>query len=533
MYENDSNQTGSTENTANTVNTENTANAESTESTANASYTGASYTGASGTESTASASYAGTASTGSEYRYSGPFYQDTYSTGSASGGSSAGNAGSARHTGRTAEGKTKKNNKFFRLVAKTVCVALIFGVVASAAFQGTNYLGKKAFGSAVTAEGEEESPTYEVNSVTPQADSLTQQSTGAESSADVSAIVEECMPSLVAITNISVTEVQNYWGFGFYNTPQQKEESSTGTGIIIGQNDTELLIVTNNHVISGATTLTVLFSVDEDKEDASAVEAQIKGTDATKDIGVIAVPLSEIPEDTLSEIKIASIGDSSQLKVGESVIAIGNALGYGQSVTTGIVSALDREVSLESDDGTTINNKLIQTDAAINPGNSGGALLNMNGEVIGINEAKLSSSYVEGMGYAIPISDVEGVIGDLQSLTTRSQVGEDEMGYLGINCQDVTEDISKQYDMPVGVYLKSVVEGCAADQAGLKKGDILTKFDGVTITSYDTLRERLQYYSAGETVEVTVQTPNGAEYTEKTVTLTLSTKAAVQAAANQ
>lgn len=310
--------------------------------------------------------------------------------------------------------------------------------------------------------------------------------------------------------------------------PQEQEEVSTGTGIIIGQNDTELLIVTNNHVISGASELTVLFSVDEGNDEASAVQAQIKGTDATKDVGVIAVPLDEIPEETMSQIKAASIGDSSSLKVGEQVVAIGNALGYGQSVTTGIVSALDREVSLQNDDGTVISNKLIQTDAAINPGNSGGALLNMQGQVIGINEAKLSSSYVEGMGYAIPISDVEGIIGDLQSLETRSEVAEENRGYLGVTCQDVTQDVSQMYDMPAGVYLKSVVPGCAADQAGLHKGDIITKFGGVSVGSYEALQGRLQYYEAGETVEVTVQSPGDGGYTEKTVEVTLSSRETVE-----
>ena len=260
------------------------------------------------------------------------------------------------------------------------------------------------------------------------------------------------------------------------------------------------------------------------------MEAQIKGTDASKDVGVIAVPLKDIPAETLSEIKVATIGDSSELKVGEQVVAIGNALGYGQSVTTGIISALNREVTLQNDDGSLLNNSLIQTDAAINPGNSGGALLNMEGEVIGINEAKFSSEYVEGVGYAIPISDVEGIIGDLKTMTIRPEVDADKIGYLGINCQDVTEEISKQYDMPVGIYLKSVVSGCAADKAGLKKGDILTRFDGIGVSSYDSLRERLQYYEAGESVEVTVMSSENGEYVEKTVTVTLSSKEEVEAA---
>ena len=426
--------------------------------------------------------------------------------------------------------KQKKKENFGRTIAKTVCIALVFGVVAGAAFQGTNFVGQKLFGDKVTApvsqDASADTAAPEVGTVQPQ----TGNSGSEDSAVSVSAIVKQCMPSLVAITNVSVKEVQNYWGFGWYSQPQQQESTSTGTGIIIGQNDSELLIVTNNHVITGATNLSVVFSVDEGKDGTTPVEAQIKGSDATKDVGVIAVKLSDIPAETMSAIKTATIGDSSQMQVGDQVIAIGNALGYGQSVTKGIVSALDREVTLQNDDGSTISNKLIQTDAAINPGNSGGALLNMKGEVIGINEAKLSSNYVEGMGYAIPISDVEGIIGDLQNLQTRSEVDSEKMGYLGVTCQDVTSDIAQQYDMPEGVYLKSVVSGCAADKAGLKKGDILTRFDGMGVTTYDTLRDRLQYYEAGETVEVTVQSPENGSYVEKTVSLTLSTKAEVEAA---
>ncbi len=465
---------------------------------------------------------------GGEYRYSGPFYQD-YISGSSSdsrGGSSS--SGSSFHDGtyrNIGEVPPKKKKGFGKTFVKTVCIALVFGIVAGAAFQGTNYLGRQFFGDKVTVSGNgDEGAAPEIGTVTPQP----YDGTDTVSSQSVASIVEQCMPSLVAITNVSVREVQNYWGWGWYSMPQEQEEVSTGTGIIIGQNDTELLIVTNNHVISGASELTVLFSVDEGNDEASAVQAQIKGTDATKDVGVIAVPLDEIPEETMSQIKAASIGDSSSLKVGEQVVAIGNALGYGQSVTTGIVSALDREVSLQNDDGTVISNKLIQTDAAINPGNSGGALLNMQGQVIGINEAKLSSSYVEGMGYAIPISDVEGIIGDLQSLETRSEVAEENRGYLGVTCQDVTQDVSQMYDMPAGVYLKSVVPGCAADQAGLHKGDIITKFGGVSVGSYEALQGRLQYYEAGETVEVTVQSPGDGGYTEKTVEVTLSSRETVE-----
>lgn len=477
--------------------------------------------GAEGKDSTAAQPESGT--TGSQYRYSGPFYQDTDYQRTESRNTESSFQGSVSK-------KQKKKKNFGRTIAKTVCIALVFGVVAGAAFQGTNFVGQKLFGDKVTApvsqDASADTAAPEVGTVQPQ----TGNSGSEDSAASVSAIVKQCMPSLVAITNVSVKEVQNYWGFGWYSQPQQQESTSTGTGIIIGQNDSELLIVTNNHVITGATNLSVVFGVDEGKDGTTPVEAQIKGSDATKDVGVIAVKLSDIPAETMSAIKTATIGDSSQMQVGDQVIAIGNALGYGQSVTKGIVSALDREVTLQNDDGSTISNKLIQTDAAINPGNSGGALLNMKGEVIGINEAKLSSNYVEGMGYAIPISDVEGIIGDLQNLQTRSEVDSEKMGYLGVTCQDVTSDIAQQYDMPEGVYLKSVVAGCAADKAGLKKGDILTRFDGMGVTTYDTLRDRLQYYEAGETVEVTVQSPENGSYVEKTVSLTLSTKAEVEAA---
>ena len=443
-------------------------------------------------------------------------YSYSYESGGYSGGS-------YRNAGEVPPKKRKKKG-FGKTLAKTICIALVFGIVAGAAFQGTNYLGRRIFGDEVTVSGDSAPATPEIGTVTPQP------YTGGDTASgmSVASIVDQCMPSLVAITNVSVREVQNFWGWGWYSMPQEQEEVSTGTGIIIGQNDSELLIVTNNHVISGATELTVLFSVDEGNDEASAVEAQIKGTDAAKDVGVIAVPLDEIPAETMAQIKAASIGDSSSLKVGDQVVAIGNALGYGQSVTTGIVSALDREVSLQNDDGTVINNKLIQTDAAINPGNSGGALLNMQGQVVGINEAKLSSSYVEGMGYAIPISDVEGIIGDLKSLETRTEVDEETRGYLGVTCQDVTQDVSEMYDMPAGVYLKSIVPNCAADEAGLHKGDIITKFGGVSISSYEALQERLQYYEAGETVEVTVQSPGDGGYTEKTVDVTLSSMEEVE-----
>lgn len=437
--------------------------------------------------------------------------------------------------------KKEKDGKpgFGKRLLCAICLALVFGLVAGAAFVGTNYAGSRLMGG--SGSGTDITASEDTANDGAASDANSSDDTSAETtlpsstvsnkgSMDVSAIVSEAMPSLVAITNVSVTEIQNYWGYGWYNQPQTQESTSTGTGIIIGQNDTELLIVTNYHVISGATSLTVFFSVDEGNDEASAVEAVVKGSDSEKDVAVIAVKLEDIDAATLSQIKAATIGDSSSMKVGQQVVAIGNALGYGQSVTTGIVSAVNRTVTLQYDDGTTISNALIQTDAAINPGNSGGALLNMDGELIGINEAKLSSNYVEGMGYAIPISDVEGIIGDLKNIQTRDAVSTDNMGYLGITCQDVTDDIASQYDMPVGVYLKSVIEGCGAEKAGLRKGDILTRFDGVSISSYDALKDRLQYYAAGETVEVTVQRSENGTYEEVTVNLTLSSKQEVETA---
>ena len=456
-----------------------------------------------------------------EYRYTGPFYQDSYSS-QRTGGRTSNGTYAASSTGEVK--KQKKKGGWGSLIAKTVCVALIFGVVSSAAFQATDYIGKKALDKEVEVDGAAEAPA-DFSQLLPNVENPDQTPAweyDSGSANSVASIVENCMPSLVAITNVSVAEVPDYWRFFSGNVPQ--EQTSPGTGIVIGMNDTELLIVTNNHVIANAKNLTVVFSVDEGKEEAEAVQARVKGTDESKDLGVIAVRLEDIPSETLSSIKVASIGDSSSLHVGEQVVAIGNALGYGQSVTTGIISALGRDVTLQNDDGSTITNSLIQTDAAINPGNSGGALLNMKGEVIGINEAKYSRSGVEGMGYAIPISDVESIISDLSLRTIRDKVDEEQAGFLGVTCQDVTEDVSSQFDMPRGVYVSSVTEGSAADLAGIRKGDIITKFDRINVSTYQELKERLSYYSAGETIEIVVQSPNGAEYTEKTMQVTLSAR---------
>lgn len=380
-------------------------------------------------------------------------------------------------------------------IVMVIGLALVFGVVSSVAFQGSNLVFGKFLGE-----------TKQEAAAAKAVDNIQLSKSSSTVTSDVSGIVEAAMPSVVSITNMSVQEVMSFFG-----GTQMQESQSCGSGIIIGQNDTELLIVTNNHVVEGSQTLTVSF-IDEE-----SVEANIKGTDASKDIAVVAVALDDIGESTMEAIAVAQMGDSTKLQVGEPAIAIGNALGYGQSVTTGIVSALDRTIDMEGFDS-----KLIQTDAAINPGNSGGALLNANGEVIGINTAKLSDSAVEGMGYAIPISDASEVITTLMNRETRTKVSDEEKGYIGIQGVNVTEDSSKMYNMPTGVYINEVVKGGGAERAGLSKGSIITGLDGITIDSMSTLQEQLQYYRAGEEVTVTVQVPGrGGEYEEENVTVTL------------
>ena len=360
-----------------------------------------------------------------------------------------------------------------------------------------------AAGSAATA------PSSAPSTSTPmrQTSTTTQlNQTSSTVTSDVSGIVEQAMPSIVSITNMSIQEVQNFFG-----QTQEQESESLGSGIIIQQSDTELLIATNNHVVEGADTLTVTF-VDEEN-----VEANIKGTDPSKDLAIVAVPLESIKDSTMETIAIATLGDSNEVQVGEPAIAIGNALGYGQSVTTGIISATNRQIDMDGFDS-----ELIQTDAAINPGNSGGALLNANGAVIGINTAKINSSVAEGMGYAIPISDASEVLTNLMNRETRERVSDEARGYLGITGQDVSSDIGEAYNMPTGVYISEVTQGSGAEQAGLSRGSIITGMEGVTIDSMETLQDQLSYYAVGETVELTVQVPaSGGEYEEQTVSVTL------------
>ena len=398
----------------------------------------------------------------------------------------------------------KKHHKCPRW-AKLAGSAVAFGVIASCTFMGVNAVAGKYFGTNTTQQTSSSKATTSKNSDSSSTLKLSQSSSTVTS--DVSDIVNNAMPSVVAITNMSVQEVQSYFG-----GTQQQESTSCGSGIIIGKNDSELLIVTNNHVVEGAEMLTVSFA------NETSVEASIKGTDSSKDLAVVAVPLDSIDDDTMNAISIITLGDSDKLQVGEPVIAIGNALGYGQSVTTGIVSALDRNLDMEGFDS-----KLIQTDAAINPGNSGGALLNANGELIGINTAKVNANAVEGMGYAIPISDATSVIENLMNRETRTKVDESEQGFLGIEGYDVTSEKAEMYSIPTGVFVRSVEDGSAADKAGITAECIITKFDGITIDSMSTLQSQMQYFKAGDKVEVVIEVPNksGTKYEEKTVTVTL------------
>ena len=391
--------------------------------------------------------------------------------------------------------KTSKPKKgYMKKVALVVGAAVLFGAVGGVTMQGTSYLTGKLLGKNTKS-------TVGTTKTVSNAKLTTSTSTV---TSDVSDIVENTLPSIVSITNMSVQEVQNFFG-GI----SQQESESAGSGIIISQNDSELLVVTNNHVVEGSDTLTVTFN------DGNSVEAQIKGTDSARDLAVVAVPLDKISDDTMNAIKVATLGDSDSLKVGEPAIAIGNALGYGQSVTTGIVSATGRTI-----DG--FDGEYIQTDAAINPGNSGGALLNANGEVIGINSAKINSSAVEGMGFAIPISDASDVIQNLMNKETRSKVSDEERGDLGIKGYDVSEEGAQMYNMPTGVYVKEVMSGGGAEKAGLTKGSIITGFEGSSISGMSSLQEQLQYYKAGEEVTLTVQIPDkNGEYTEKDIKVTL------------
>lgn len=409
----------------------------------------------------------------------------------------------AAQTKKKKDRKVKKPMSLGKKWGMVISMAAVFGIVAGGVFTGTTMLGAQLTGSGT--QSTVTIPTTATNTT------AAQNSGSTSSGMSVKDVASSAMPSLVAISTTTVEEVQTFFGTASQEVP------ASGTGVIVGQNDEELLIATNNHVVSGATQLSVSFI------DDTTIEGQIKGTDETNDLAVVAVKLSDIPDDTQSQIKIATMGDSDALEVGDQVVAIGNALGSGQSVTSGYVSALDRDVT-STDETTgqeTTSEGLIQTDAAINPGNSGGALLNMSGELIGINEAKYSSTDVEGMGFAIPIAKAEPILENLMSLTTRYKVDDSDASYIGITMKDVESNVSEAYGIPAGVRVESVVEGSPADEAGIKVGDILTGFDGRTVSNSTGLQEILSYYAAGETVDITVQRADDGEYKEKTLTITL------------
>lgn len=446
---------------------------------------------------------------------------DENTTGTFSGVSAAGSANGyttyqmGGSTGSNTEPKTpKKQGGYFRKAMVSVSLGLFFGLFAGIGFyavqQGTGML-KTGADTAVVDEVAAEATTESTQSSVQSATNVTY----VES--DVSDVVEKVMPAMVSIVN-NFTETANVFGQQY-----TQEEAASGSGIIVGKTDDELLIVSNNHVVESADTLTVTFI------DGSEAQAQVKGLDSDMDLAVIAVSLNDLSDDTKNAITVATLGSSDDLKLGEPVIAIGNALGYGQSVTNGIVSALNREITLENgstglENGST--GTFIQTNAAINPGNSGGALLNMNGEVIGINSNKIGGTAVEGMGYAIPITSASPIIADLMERQTRTKVAEDEVGYIGISLREVTSQISQMYNMPEGIYVVSVEEGSAAANAGIMKGDIITKFDGSSISSYSDLQKMLQYYAAGDSVTITVQRPQNGEYVSVELNLTLGSRPA-------
>ena len=432
--------------------------------------------------------------------------------------------------------KDNRNDKIRKIAKKGLTLSLcavLAGGLAAGSFEGVNKLAGWSGATTVEAASNKDETTLTyAKSEKKDADasdskSDTGKDTGstAKGNLDVSEIASEALPSIVSITTKSVQEVQNYFGmYGMYGyAPQQQEQEveGSGSGIIVGKNDDELLIATNYHVVEGADTLSVAFT------DGNAVEASVKGFDEERDLAVVSVSLDDVEDDTMDAISIAKIGSSDDLKVGEQVIAIGNALGYGQSVTTGIVSAKNRR--MDSDNNTVTDGSddssdgvnLIQTDAAINPGNSGGALLNMEGEVVGINSAKLASTEVEGMGYAIAISDVTDILQNLMNETSRDKLDDSEHGVLGIKGSSVSSEAVQMYGIPAGVFVKKVTEGGAADKAGLKANSVITEFNGKTVSSTNQLIEYLSYYEPDEEVELTVQVPHGTSYKEETVKVTL------------
>lgn len=428
-------------------------------------------------------------------------------------------------------GHRRNQNSFQKKAGATIALAVIFGLVAAVVFQAANFAADRFLNTGKSSVQIKTTDSVDLQE-TASDDSTADKVLSDSENGTVAAVAQASMPSVVAITTVSVQEIPSFFGYSSH----QYKSASTGSGIIVGDNDDELLIATNNHVVDGATTLSVCFIGDDvanaetetvnagdngDLNVEDAVSAKIKGTDADNDLAVVAVKKSDIPEDTLNQIKIAQIGSSDDLAVGQQVVAIGNALGYGQSVTSGWISALNRTIS--TDDGTN-STGLIQTDAAINPGNSGGALLNMKGELIGINSAKYADSAVEGMGYAIPISKAKPILEELMNRETREKVDSSKKGYLGVSLASLTTEAIEMYNMPTGAFVRSVEDDSPAQEAGICKGDIIVKFDGQKVSDGDDLLDKLQYYKSGEKIEAVIARATNGEYEENTIELTLGTR---------
>lgn len=428
-------------------------------------------------------------------------------------------------------GHRRNQNSFQKKAGTTIALAVIFGLVAAVVFQAANFAADRFLNTGKSSVQIKTTDSVDLQE-TASDDSTADKVLSDSENGTVAAVAQASMPSVVAITTVSVQEIPSFFGYSSH----QYKSASTGSGIIVGDNDDELLIATNNHVVDGATTLSVCFIGDDvanaetetvnagdngDLNVEDAVSAKIKGTDADNDLAVVAVKKSDIPEDTLNQIKIAQIGSSDDLAVGQQVVAIGNALGYGQSVTSGWISALNRTIS--TDDGTN-STGLIQTDAAINPGNSGGALLNMKGELIGINSAKYADSAVEGMGYAIPISKAKPILEELMNRETREKVDSSKKGYLGVSLASLTTEAIEMYNMPTGAFVRSVEDDSPAQEAGICKGDIIVKFDGQKVSDGDDLLDKLQYYKSGEKIEAVIARATNGEYEENTIELILGTR---------
>lgn len=389
------------------------------------------------------------------------------------------------------EQKKEKKSKKVKPV-KWIAGALVVGMLAGAAFEGGQYAMQQQNKKQQEKNAEKQA---ELSALT----------TSSVSGQDVSSVVSNVMPSIVAI-DTTLTSTVEYWGQSY-----EQESSGSGSGIIIGENENELLLVTNNHVVEGDNaTVKVTFS------DESTAEATIKGADSNADLAVLAIKKKDLTDETKKNIKIATLGDSTKTKVGDMSIAIGNALGYGQSVTVGYISAKDRKVSMEDSTMT-----LLQTDAAINPGNSGGALINASGEVIGINSVKYASDDVEGMGYAIPISDAVPIINELMN---REQLSVAQQGYLGIKGSDITEQLSENYNMPEGIYVTEVTKGSPAEKGKIVAGDVITAINGRDVKTLEELQEVLTYTKAGTKVTITVRELKDGEYAEEERTVTLGSK---------